>query len=114
MRLLFFTGAVSSSFCERTIHINSVTGRQEIRLYCQADSKYSECQIGNMLTSGNINNSCTFFKSTHKPSGDEIFTKYQCTSKSLIEEIEYKGMVQSDTDCMLRIKKFDTAGNKKS
>ena len=114
MRLLLFSEVVSSSFFERTIHINSDTGNPEIRLYCQSDEKYYVCQIGKVLPSGNTSNSCTFYKSTHEPSGDKIFKQYLCTPKSLIEQIEYKGMAQTDTDCMLRITNFDTAGNKKS
>ena len=114
MRLLLFSEVVSSSFSERTIHINSDTGNPEIRLYCQSDEKYYVCQIGKVLPSGNTSNSCTFYKSTHEPSGDKIFKQYLCTPKSLIEQIEYKGMAQTDTDCMLRITNFDTAGNKKS
>ena len=114
MRLLLFGRVASSSFCERTIHINSDTGRPEIMLYCQTDKKYSICQIGNWLPSGNTNNSCTFFKSTLKPSGDKIFTRYRCTSKSFVKQIEYKGMSQSDTDCILRITNFDTTGKGKS
>ena len=107
--LFLSSQGMSNLFCEDTIHINSDNSNAEIMLYCQLGAKYSFCEIGRLLST-RTDQSCTFYKSTKSPSRDQTFIKQKCTSESFIEQIEYKGIAQSDIDCIFRITNLNATG----
>ena len=107
--LCLFSKVSSNLFCEDTIHINSGNSETEIMLSCQLGVKYSFCKIGK-LSAIETDQSCTFYKSTQISTGHQTFMKQKCTSEAFIEKIEYRGIVQSDFDCIFRIRNFDATG----
>ena len=110
--LLLLRDIVSSSFCEPTIHVNSETSTTEIMMYCQSDEEYCFCEIGTVSPTG-LDQHCKFYKSPKNPLRVDTFVKYECTSHSLLRQIEYLGIAQSDFDCLLRVTNFNTAGKVK-
>ena len=110
--LCLFSKVLSNLFCEDTIHINSDNSETEIMLYCQLGVKYSFCQI-RKLSAIETDQSCTFYKSTQNSPGHQTFRKQECTSEAFIEKIEYRGIAQSDFDCIFRIRNFDATGKER-
>ena len=110
--LLMFSEGISNLFCEDTIHLNSDNSKTEIMLYCNLGVKYSFCQIGK-LSPTKIDQSCTFYIPTQRSWRDQTFVKHKCDSETFIESIGYKGIVQSDFDCIFRIKDIDAIGKER-
>ena len=110
--LFLSSEGMSNLFCEDTIHINSDNSKTEIMLHCNLGVKYSFCQIGK-LSPTKTDESCTFYIPAQSSWPDQTFVRHKCDSETLIESIEYKGIVQSDFDCKFRIKDIDDIGKER-
>ena len=98
-------------YCESTLHTMDHQKDISVQLHCQSNEKYEYCGIGNMTRDKTgVRENCNFSKSNISQSNSPVLTKGHCNKDEFLSQLGYGGILQSDYDCIIRIKLFNSLG----